>query len=128
MPEYTALTVVAVLAVVALELWGLRTGIFRTRRYWISMVIVLGFQIPVDGYLTRLADPIVLYDARQTLGIRFPWDIPIEDFGFGWAMVTLTILLWRRCTDGPSRRAAAGRAVPGRPSNAGAAAHREDAR
>jgi hypothetical protein len=33
------------------------------------------------------------------LGVRFPWDIPIEDFGFGFAMVTLTILLWRRLTD-----------------------------
>jgi membrane protein implicated in regulation of membrane protease activity len=33
------------------------------------------------------------------LGLRVPWDIPIEDFGFGFAMVTLTILLWRRWLD-----------------------------
>jgi len=33
------------------------------------------------------------------LGLRVPWDIPIEDFGFGFAMVTLAILLWRRWLD-----------------------------
>jgi hypothetical protein len=37
------------------------------------------------------------------LGIRVPWDIPIEDYGFGFAMVTLTLLVWRRLLD---RRAA----------------------
>jgi hypothetical protein len=29
-------------------------------------------------------------------GMRAPWDIPIEDFGFAFAMMTLAILLWRR--------------------------------
>lgn len=99
MPEYTLLTLIALAAVVAVELFWWRTGIFRTLRYWIVMVIVAMFQIPVDGYLTRLADPVVIYDNAQTSGIRWPLDIPIEDFGFGFAMVTLTILLWRRLTD-----------------------------
>lgn len=99
MPEYTLLTGIAVLGVVVLELAWLRTGVFRTARYWCAMAIVAAFQVPVDGYLTRLADPVVIYDDRQTLGIRCPWDIPVEDFGFGFAMVTLTILLWRRLID-----------------------------
>lgn len=98
MPEYTLFTVVAVVAVVLIELLWLRTGVFRTARYWLSMVIVIAFQIPVDGYLTKLSDPIVQYDPDQLLGIRFPWDIPVEDFGFGFAMVTLAILLWHRLT------------------------------
>jgi hypothetical protein len=29
-------------------------------------------------------------------GLRFPWDIPVEDYLFGYSMVTLTILLWVR--------------------------------
>jgi lycopene cyclase domain-containing protein len=37
---------------------------------------------------------VVIYDNRQTSGIRFPWDIPIEDFLFGFALVTAVLLLW----------------------------------
>lgn len=99
MPEYTVLTVLAVLATVALELLVFRTGIFTTARYWLTMVIVFAFQMLVDGWLTKLSAPIVIYHPDQMLGIRFPWDVPIEDYGFGFAMVTLTILLWRRLTD-----------------------------
>ena len=98
MPEYTALAVLSVVAVVALERVRWRTGLLRTGRYWFSMAIVLAFQVLVDGMLTRLDDPIVRYDEQQTLGIRFPWDIPVEDFLFGWSMVTATLLLWHRLT------------------------------
>jgi lycopene cyclase domain-containing protein len=96
MPEYTLLTVVSIVAVVGVELLWLRTGIFRTARYWLTMIIVWAFQIPVDGWLTKLSDPIVIYRESQTLGLRFPWDIPIEDFGFGFSMVTLAIMVWDR--------------------------------
>jgi lycopene cyclase domain-containing protein len=106
MPEYTILTGVAVLAVVSLEIWVLKTGIFRTVQYWLSMAIVFAFQIPVDGWLTKLRDPIVLYNPSEMIGVRAPWDIPIEDFGFGFAMVTLTILVWRTLGDRRAARAA----------------------
>jgi lycopene cyclase domain-containing protein len=98
-PEYPILTLVAVAGVVILELAWLRTGIFRTLQYWISILIVFAFQIPMDGWLTKLSDPIVIYNPAEILGLRAPWDIPIEDFGFGFAMVTLAILLWRRALD-----------------------------
>ena len=74
----------------------LRTGLFRRAAYWISMVIVVGFQIPVDGWLTKFSAPIVVYDERHASGLRFPFDIPVEDFLFGWAMVTAVLLLWER--------------------------------
>jgi lycopene cyclase domain-containing protein len=93
---YTVPAVVAVIVVCALEFCVLRTGLFRKPAYWISMVIVVGFQIPVDGWLTKLSAPIVIYDDRHTSGIRFPFDIPVEDFLFGWAMVTAVLLLWER--------------------------------
>ena len=98
MPEYTLLTVVAVLGVIAVEVWWLRTGIFRTAQYWLAMALVFFFQIWVDGWLTKLSDPIVIYSPNELLGVRFPFDIPIEDFGFGFAMVTLTLLTWHRLT------------------------------
>lgn len=95
MPEYTLATLVAVVAVVAIELAWARTGIFRQAQYWLSMAIVFSFQVLVDGWLTKLVDPIVLYSPRHFLGVRFPFDIPVEDFGFGFALVTATIVGWQ---------------------------------
>jgi lycopene cyclase domain-containing protein len=93
---YTIPAVLGVLAVGALEFTALRTGLFRRPAYWVSMLIVVGFQILVDGWLTKLSAPVVVYDDRQTTGIRFPFDIPIEDFLFGFALVTAVLLLWER--------------------------------
>ena len=91
---YTLPAIVSVIVVCVLELAVLRTGLFRSWAYWISMVIVLGWQIPIDGWLTKLTAPIVIYEDRHTSGLRFPWDIPVEDFLFGWALVTAVLLLW----------------------------------
>ena len=93
---YTASAVVAVVAVVALELAWLRTGLFRTRAYWLSMAIVLFFMVLVDGWLTKLSAPIVLYDPEEMTGWRVPWDIPVEDYLYGFALIALTLLLWER--------------------------------
>ncbi len=93
---YTVPAIAAVLAVLALEFALLRTGLFRRPAYWVSMVIVLGFQVPVDGWLTKRSAPVVIYNERQTSGVRFPFDIPIEDFLFGFALVTAVLLLWER--------------------------------
>lgn len=94
MAEYTAAVVVAVLIVIGAEVRWARTGIFRSAQYWIAMAIVAFFQVLVDGWLTRLPDPIVGYDPDQLTGVRIPLDIPIEDFGFGFALVTATIMMW----------------------------------
>ncbi|MGI8767999.1 MAG: lycopene cyclase domain-containing protein [Propionibacteriaceae bacterium] len=94
MPEYALVTGISILAVVLVELVWLRTGIFVTGQYWVTVLIVFAFQVPVDGWLTKLSNPIVIYAPEEMLGVRFPWDIPIEDFGFGWSMVTLALLLW----------------------------------
>jgi lycopene cyclase domain-containing protein len=91
---YTVPAVAAVAVVCAAELALLRTGLFRRPAYWVAIVIVLAFQIPVDGWLTKLSAPVVLYNRAQTTGIRFPWDIPIEDFLYGFALVTAALLLW----------------------------------
>lgn len=109
MPEYSLLTAVAMIGVVLVELLWLKTGIFHTAQYWCAIAIVVAFQIPVDGYLTKLSDPIVVYNEQQILGLRFPWDIPVEDFGFGFAMVTLVILVWRGQPAGAGARRSIGR-------------------
>ncbi len=90
------MTAIAIVAVVVLELAWFRTGIFRSVQYWVAIAITWFFQSFVDGWLTKLSNPIVIYNPAEQSGLRFPWDIPVEDFGFGWAMVTLTLLVWLR--------------------------------
>ncbi|MFZ4515908.1 MAG: lycopene cyclase domain-containing protein [Acidimicrobiia bacterium] len=94
MPEYTMLAVLAVLATVAAEHWWLRTGLFRSPSYWITMGICLFFMIWVNGWLTKLSAPIVRYYEPFFLGVRFPWDIPVEDFLFGFAVINTALLGW----------------------------------
>jgi len=94
--EYTVAALCAPVAVVALELTALRTGLLRRRRFWVTIVITLTFQVVVDGWLTKLSAPIVLYRRTAIAGVRWPWDIPVEDFGFAFAMITMTLALWER--------------------------------
>ena len=105
---YTLPAVLAVLAVCAWELIFLRTGLFRRPTYWLTMLIVLGFQVPVDGWLTKLSAPIVLYAPGQFLGVRWPWDVPVEDYLFGFAMVGGTIVLWERAKAARASRSGVG--------------------
>ncbi|WP_194819838.1 lycopene cyclase domain-containing protein [Nocardia sp. XZ_19_385] len=93
---YTLPAVVAVVVVCLLEWMWLRTGLFHRPAYWLSMLIVFGFQIPVDGWLTDLDAPIIVYNPDHILGLRFPLDIPVEDFLFGFALVTAVLLGWER--------------------------------
>mgnify|MGYP001438361996 CR=1 FL=1 len=97
---YTVSAVAAAIAVVAVEALWWRTGLFRRRAYWVSMAIVLFFQVLVDGWLTKLSAPIVIYDRGQFSGVRFPFDIPLEDFVYGFALVTVTLLIWVRAEQG----------------------------
>jgi len=109
MPEFTILSIVSVVLVVAAELLWFRTGIFRTLQFWVAYAVILFFEVLVDGWLTKLSAPIVLYNPDENSGIRVPWDIPVEDYLFGFALITLTMLLWDRWAqrhpdDGASRR------------------------
>lgn len=97
-PEYTVLAVLSVVVVLAAELWWWRTGLLRTAQFWWSMGIVIFFQILVDGWLTKLSNPIVIYNPRHQTGIRVPFDIPVEDYAFGFSMVFLALVAWVRLT------------------------------
>ena len=117
MPEFTVLSVLAVVAVVAAELLWFRTGIFRMVTFWVAYAIILFFEVLVDGWLTKLSAPIVIYDPDQFSGWRFPFDIPVEDYLFGFALIVLTLILWLRAAPragAADRRAAAGAGRRGR--------------
>ena len=91
---YPTLAIAAAVGVIALELGVLRTGIFRDRAYWIALVICGAFMIPVDGWLTKLSAPIVLYRDSDTTGLRPVWDILAEEYLYAFAMLTLVMVTW----------------------------------
>ncbi len=99
MPIYPALAVLAAIVVIALERWFFRSGIFKKPAYWISMAIVVAFMIPVDGWLTKLSAPIVIYRDQDVSGVRPVWDILLEEFAYAFALLTLVILMWDRLGD-----------------------------
>jgi lycopene cyclase domain-containing protein len=101
MPIYPLMAAVAALAVVVAELVVFRSGIFRQPAYWVSMVIVYGFMIVVDGWLTKLSAPIVIYRDGDTSGLRPIWDILLEEYAYAFALLTLVILVWDRYGDQP---------------------------
>jgi lycopene cyclase domain-containing protein len=111
--EYTLVAVAAPVAVIALELLVLRTGLLRRGRFWLTVGIVLAFQVPVDGWLTKPEAAVVHYDPAATAGLRAPWNIPVEDFGFGFALVALTLLLWQWWQQRDRASAAGAGATPG---------------
>ena len=100
MPVYPAMAVAGSLGVVVLELAVFRTGLMRQRAYWISMVIVFCFMVLVDGWLTKLSSPIVIYDPADVSGWRPVWDILVEEFAYAFALLTLVFLCWERAGQG----------------------------
>jgi lycopene cyclase domain-containing protein len=97
---YTELAVVAVGVTVLLDLAVLRTGLLRSRRFWVSYAIVLAFQLIVDGVLTGRR--VVVYNGADVVGSsaspfvgdgRFCF-APVEDLLFGFALVTQTLCWW----------------------------------
>src|SRR4051812_43406881 len=90
---YTWASVVAVLLAVTTDLWLTRTRLLTSKLFWASWGIVVFFQLIVNGVLTGLG--IVQYDPRVILGVRLAY-APVEDLGFGFALVTLTLCGWVR--------------------------------
>ncbi len=108
MPEFTVLAILSVVLVVAAELLWFRTGLFRMVSWWVAYAIIVFFEVLVDGWLTKLSAPIVTYNPDEFSGWRFPFDIPVEDYLFGFSLIVLTLCLWLRA--GPRSGLAAGRA------------------
>lgn len=89
--SYTALVLLAVAGAVVVDLAVLRTKLVLRKAFWLAYAIVLFFQLIVNGLLTGL--PVVRYDPRDIAGWRILHE-PVEDVGFGFALVLLTLSLW----------------------------------
>jgi lycopene cyclase domain-containing protein len=98
--SYTAAAAVGIVAALVLDVGVLRTRVVMTRQWWTAYAIVFGFQLLTNGWLTGRR--IVTYDPDAILGagsVPFLGDgriayAPVEDLGFGFALVLATVALW----------------------------------
>ncbi|MDO9380427.1 MAG: lycopene cyclase domain-containing protein [Nocardioidaceae bacterium] len=88
---HTEVSLVAVAVTVVLDLWVLRTRLLTTRAYWVSYAIVLFFQLLTNEWLTSRG--VFRYDPDAILGWRIG-HAPVEDFLFGYAIVTQSMVWW----------------------------------
>jgi lycopene cyclase domain-containing protein len=89
--SYSALAVLAVVAVLVVDLAVYRTRLVTRRIFWATYAIVLVFQLLMNGVLT--GRDVVTYDPGTIWGPRIAY-APVEDLLFGFAMVTLTLASW----------------------------------
>ena len=90
MKEYTLIAASSVILTVLIDRLT-RVNIFKQKLFYLFLVIILGFKFLVNGYLT--GSGIVIYNSQFFLGIR-AGSIPLEDFLFGFSMVSLGIIFW----------------------------------
>jgi lycopene cyclase domain-containing protein len=89
--SYSTLAVLAVVAVLVVDLAVYRTRMVTRRVFWVAYAIVITFQLLMNGVLTGLG--VVVYDPNAIWGPRIAY-APVEDLLFGFAMVTLTLATW----------------------------------
>lgn len=89
--NYTWAAVIAVASAAGLDLAVLRTRLLVRQVFWVSYSIVVTFQLVVNGVLTGLG--IVQYDRNVIVGLRIAY-APVEDLGFGFALVCMTLSSW----------------------------------
>ena len=90
MKEYSVLAAAAVFLAVLLDAAsGVR--LLQKKEFYLYLFLILFFKLLVNGYLTGAR--IVLYNPKFFFGIRVG-SIPLEDFFFGFSMVTTTIVFW----------------------------------
>jgi lycopene cyclase domain-containing protein len=88
---YTEIDLCVLALTVALDLAVLRTRLLMRRAFWVSYLIILCFQLLVDGILT--GRHVVVYARADILGPRLAF-APVEDLLFGFSLVTQTLCWW----------------------------------
>jgi lycopene cyclase domain-containing protein len=97
---YTGSALLGVAFAAILDLVVLRTNVLRRKGFWASYLIVLVFQLIVNGILTGRR--LVVYSPAAVLGGAMPhllgdWRLayaPVEDLLFGFSLVVQTLAWW----------------------------------
>ena len=98
--SYTSAALLAAAGAVVLDLALLRTNLLARKAFWASYVIIVGFQLLVNGILT--GQRLVVYSPHAILGGATPrllgnWHVayaPVEDLLFGFSLVVQTLAWW----------------------------------
>ena len=115
---YTQLAIVAVALVILLDVFVFRTRLTSKKVFWVSYAIIVSFQFMTNGMFTGLQ--IVKYRDAAIIGGDSPTQsapefigdgrlffAPIEDLGFGFSLVLLSLMLWvfftQRTRDGQTQ-------------------------
>jgi lycopene cyclase domain-containing protein len=94
MMEYTILASASVILVIILD-FVLGTRLVLDKKFLVFWFVMFILIFIVNGYLTWR--PIVLYGDKFYLHIRL-FTIPIEDFLFGFSLITSNIIIWEYIT------------------------------
>jgi len=102
---YTQIAVLAVLAVIIIDLWVLHSRLLFRKAFWVSYAIILFFQFITNGMFTGFG--IVGYDGDAIIGSDSPASgpppfigegriafAPVEDVLFGFALILLSLSMW----------------------------------
>jgi lycopene cyclase domain-containing protein len=97
---YTDAALLGVVFAAILDLGVLRTNLLRRKAFWAAYLIVMGFQLIVNGILTGRR--LVVYSPAAVLGGSTPhllggWRLayaPVEDLLFGFSLVVQTLAWW----------------------------------
>jgi lycopene cyclase domain-containing protein len=97
---YTDAALLGVAFAVMLDLGVLRTRLLRRKAFWASYLIIVAFQLIVNGILTGRR--LVVYSPVAVLGGATPqflggWRLayaPVEDLLFGFSLVVQTLAWW----------------------------------
>lgn len=98
--NYTWSALVGVAVAVLIDQLVLRTNLLRHKAFWVAYVIMVGFQLVINGVLAGI--PVVRYDPNVIIGWRIVY-APVEDLLFGFTLVVVTLSIWVRL-DGRSSR------------------------
>lgn len=99
---YTTIAAVAVVVAVAADRWVFRTRLTGSRTWWTAYAIVVGFQLLTNGWLTgrgivRYAGDAIVGSGRIAMfGDGRVLYAPVEDLGFGFALVLTTCAVWEQ--------------------------------
>ena len=88
---YTVSALLGVGVALVLDLAVLRTRLVTGWVFWLTYLIVVAAQLAANGVLTGAR--VVVYSPATILGARVVF-APIEDLGFGFALVLVTLSVW----------------------------------
>jgi lycopene cyclase domain-containing protein len=88
---YTDAALLGVAFAALLDVVVLRTNLLRRKAFWASYLIVVAYQLVVNGILT--GQRLVVYSSAAILGWHVAY-APVEDLLFGFSLVLQTLAWW----------------------------------